>query len=94
MFITLIIRLAAAAPASKEGRAKEPPQSPSTLQSLADTALAKGDFKTAIQYYGKLIKALPSQLNYHKRASVYLKKKEYEKAISDLDKVILARQWS
>lgn len=80
----LLVDLAMVAAASDE----KPSLTPSQLQNLADTAMAKGDHTNAIKYYGQLIKAVPSQLNYFRRASVYLKKKEHSKAVRDLTKAI------
>lgn len=62
--------------------------SPKQLQSAADMAAAKGDFKTAMKYYKKLIAAAPTQLAYYKRANANVRRKEFRKAINDLGKAI------
>lgn len=80
-FIAMTAAAAAPAPPKKEPSA-------ANLQSAADTALAKGDFKTAIKFYSKLIKKQPSQINYHKRGAVYSRKKDYTKAIVDYTKAV------
>lgn len=67
---------------------QQPQQTPKELASLGDTALSKGDVKTALKYYGLLIRAEPTQLNFFKRGNVFFRKKDYPKAIEDFDSAI------
>lgn len=62
--------------------------SPKELQAQADMAIEKGDFPSGFKYYNKLIRLAPSQLAYFKRASAYIKKKEWDKAIQDFSKSV------
>jgi len=58
------------------------------LRSAAEDAAAKNDHNAAIKAYDKLIYLEKTQINYFKRASSHIKKKQYARALSDLDEAI------
>ena len=78
----------AGAPAAAAGGSK-PPASASKLRNAGDTAFSKGDHKAAIKFYSQAIKAEPkNEKNYYKRFRVYLRKKQYGKALRDIEKSV------
>lgn len=51
-------------------------------------AFKSGDFKEAVKYYNRSISLLPTAASYNNRALAYLKTSEWQKAVSDTDKVL------
>lgn len=65
-------------PGPKQLSAKE-------ARKLAEDALSKNNHKGAIDFYSQLIDVEPTAANYFKRASSYLRLKQYESAVTDLE---------
>lgn len=58
------------------------------LRIAGDAALSRGEITSAIRLYTQLIELDKSQLAYYKRASAYLKRKEYDQVLADLQQSV------
>ncbi|CAM9889932.1 unnamed protein product, partial [Phaeothamnion confervicola] len=85
----LLFAGATAAAASSTGAAEEPPVSISSLRSSAENALTKGEHDEALALFSRVCELEPmNERNYYKRFRVYLTKRRYKDAISDLTKAL------